>query len=145
MHFGFHRRVRHPLYPHLAADPAACAPQVSRAFAGTLEELRCAASAGARATQAVFVLVKRKRPFLLDKERDFLWEAFQVPAYLLLSDEGGKILAYECEVQDGFHLGHTDLSLPGAILVCSPCECGRPGNRLQLARSANLESVGAGC
>ena len=74
MHLGFPRRVRHPLYPRLAADPAGRAPRVSPALAGTLEELRRAAAAGSRALRAVFVLVEPERPSLSRAERDFLWE-----------------------------------------------------------------------
>ena len=141
MHLGFPRRVRHPLYPRLAADPAGRAPRVSPALAGTLEELRRAAAAGSRALRAVFVLVEPERPSLSRAERDFLWESFQVPAFLLLRDAGGKILGYECEAQDGFHLESPDAPLPAGTLERSPCECGRPGSRLVYAETASVRSA----
>jgi hypothetical protein len=143
MHLGFVRRVRHPLYPRLAADPAGHAPGVSPALAGTVEELRRAAAAGAHATRAVFVLVDPERPSLTGAERDFLWEAFQVPAFVLLRDGGGRILGYECEAQDGFHLETADVSLRGASLVCTPCECGRPGSRLRVDPATYAETDNA--
>jgi hypothetical protein len=130
MNFGFWRRVRHPLYPHLPADQARKAPKVTAALAGTFEELRSAAAAGCQVKKLLFVLVRPERPFLTPPERDLLWETFQVPSYLLLRGETGGTLAYECEAQEGLHIRRRTLPLEGAVLLDSPCECGRPGNRI---------------
>jgi hypothetical protein len=144
MHLGFARRVRHPLYPRLAAAAAGRGgPRVAPALAGTLEELRRAAAEGTRATRALFVLVEQERPTLTGAERDFLWECFQVPAFLLLRDAGGKILGYECEAQDGFHLEAGDVHLDGALPVSKPCECGRPGHRVRVDTAAYTETASA--
>src|SRR5512146_297028 len=100
MPFGFRQRRRHPLFPRLKAHPAKRSPRLCSALSGTLEELRIAAVRGPRPETAVFVVVKRDRPFLTAAERDFLWEAFQVPSYLLLCSDDGMVLGYECEAQD---------------------------------------------
>jgi len=125
-------RVRHPLYPDLAATPAVRSRGQCIALAGTFSELVEAATAGARPRRAVFVLTYANQPFLGDSQRDELWHTFQVPVFALLLDRNRRILGYECEVQHGLHLS---ASAPFAethpgILKSSACDCGRPGQRL---------------
>ena len=59
-------------------------------------------------------------------ERDRLWQIFEVPVYGLLLDQKGKVLAYECEAQNGLHVAAT-----AGEVQYSPCDCGRPGSRIQ--------------
>ena len=121
----YHRRVRHPLFPDLAAKPAARARGKSKALAGTFTELTRAAARGAEAQRAVFVLT-REDEFLSDGQRDELWILFQVPVYALRLDGGGRVIAWECEAQNGLHSSGAGGS--------SDCPCGRRGQRLTHGR-----------
>jgi hypothetical protein len=62
---------------------------------------------------------------------------FEVPVYALLLDRDGRLLAYECEAQEGLHVGpHAAWS--AGVLEAAPCACGRPGPRLVLASVPTL-------
>jgi hypothetical protein len=71
------------------------------------------------------------RPFLDMEEREALWSMFSVPVIAILLDGSGKVVGWECETQDGFHLApnYLDGVLFGA-LESATCDCGRPGPRL---------------
>jgi len=126
-------RLRHPLYPALAPIPAAEATGLCRAITGTFQELAQARAAGARASQVVFPKQISGGPFLSPSERDILWELFEVPAYVLMLDDRGRVVAYECEAHSGLHLvsrlGETPFA---AGIESSLCDCGRPGPRVIL-------------
>ena len=64
-----------------------------------------AADFGATAECAVFVLQYPDHPFLSRSDRDALWEKFQVPVFALLLDRQGRLTAWECEAQEGLHVG----------------------------------------
>ncbi|HEX4772282.1 MAG TPA: hypothetical protein VH351_15710 [Bryobacteraceae bacterium] len=85
---------------------------------------------------------------LTDAQRDSLWQHFGVPVFELYTDES-RILAYECEAHDGWHMaaGSSLRIAAGELLYDSnrreglrtglkreidsqPCPCGRPGARL---------------
>ena len=158
--------LRHPLYPDWAVTPARAAQGRSMVLSGTCWELLRAAAGGLTAERAVFVLHFPDSPFLSASDRDALWEAFQVPVYACLLDGEGRLVGYECEAQDGLHiptecsgdsrqtallcedslLGYR-IPLDVTLLDKSPCECGRPGQRLRFAgpRAAarRLEIVGS--
>jgi hypothetical protein len=119
-YFSFRRRIRHPFFPELAADPAANARGRSKALAGTFAELAGAAERGAEARRAVFVLTSEREP-LSDGQRDELWRLFQVPVYALL-ERRGRVEAWECEAQNGLHC-----AAGGEEIACA---CGRPGAKL---------------
>jgi hypothetical protein len=124
--FPFRRRIRHPLFPDLAAVPAMEARGRSQALAGTLGDLSRAAARGAEARRAVYVLTSESEP-LSAGERDELWRLFQVPVYALL-ERGGRVEAWECEAQNGLHIaGDGD---------GSACACGRPN-----AMMTNLKTM----
>ena len=122
---------RHPLFPHLAPVSARRAQGVCTALAGTFAELTEAARNGVLTRRAVFVLHSGVAPFLGRAERDALWRRFQVPVFAMLLDTAGRLVGYECEVQNGLHLRHAFAAAAG-VAVSTPCECGRPGNRLIL-------------
>jgi hypothetical protein len=115
--FPFRRRIRHPFFPDLAAEPAAEARGRSKALAGTVGELSRAAARGVEARRAVYVLTSENEA-LSDGERDELWRLFQVPVYALLQ-RGGQVAAWECEAQSGMHFAEGGDG--------SSCACGRPG------------------
>jgi len=152
MRLTFRIPMQHPLYPQWRVTPARFARNQCEALSGTYRELLRAASAGIRAERAIFVIHLPDSAFLSDSDRDALWEAYQVPSYACLLDGEGRLVGYECEVQDGLHIGavrldtsaHTSifsdysilgyrLPLEHATVETAPCACGRPGQRLRLS------------
>jgi hypothetical protein len=131
--FFFRNRIRHPFFPDLAATPVAAAHRRSTAIAGTFGELARAADAGVQARRAVFVLMRAHDP-LSEGERDELWRMFQVPVFILLQDRAGRIVAWECEAQNGLHVEAGSGTRVG-MLDASPCPCGRSGARVMLPSS----------
>jgi hypothetical protein len=120
MSLWFKPRVRHPFYPRFLTTPAAEARGRVVALSGTFHELEKAAAAGASAQNALFVLNRKNDGSLTEMQRDRLWALFQVPAYAMLVDGNGRLIGFECEAQNGFHV-------PGRTAPDSPlCECGRP-------------------
>ena len=129
MRVVFRTRISHPLFPDLPAAHAIGSKGRLPVLAGTYPELMRAATAGAQASRAVFVLTFSGGPALSDFERDRLWETYQVPVLAMLRDRAGRLLAYECEAQSGMHVADVRL-VPHDTLDSSACECGRPGQRL---------------
>ena len=113
----FRRRLRHPFFPHLPADPAASARGRSRALAGSFAELSGAAARGVRVSNAVYVTMAGVER-LSDGERDELWRLFEVPVYAIVA-RGGRVEAWECEAQRGMHAAGGGSGIA--------CPCGRPG------------------
>jgi hypothetical protein len=134
MRFLFRKWVRHPFFPDLAAVPAAEARGRLTAVAGTPGELARAAAAGVRPRRAVFVLT-RADEFVSEGLREELWEAFQVPVYVLLVDRGGRILAWECEAQNGLHV-EAGSAVSVGMREERACACGRAGARVMLGSAA---------
>ena len=115
----------------MRSAPAAAATRNATSLYGAVEELTTAAASGIRVERAVFPLLRAPNPFLSARDRDLLWEMFQVPVYALLVDRRGAVVAYECEAEAGYHL--LDRYRDGVILgqvESKLCECGRPGPRL---------------
>ena len=133
MQFTFGPHIRHPFFPWLSPTPAAEAKTVCSALYGTFPELLRAAHAGAHASRAVFVTLRQEETPLSNRQRDTLWELFQVPSFVLLLDGKGRLLAYECEAQCGLHVNP---KYPARSPIESACECGRPGDRVLLTAVA---------
>ncbi len=133
MHFGFGPRIRHPFFPGLTPIPAGEAKEISSALFGTFEELVEAAGAGAHVKRAVFVTLHEREPLPSDSDRDVLWKMFQVPAFAMLLDPKGRVLAYECEAQSGLHVSPKYSVAPESA---AQCECGRPGYKVAVPLSA---------
>ena len=145
--------LRHPFFPDWAATPARLAKGSCAALSGTFQELKRAAEAGVRPSRMVFAMHYPNGPLLSGRERDALWDTFQVPAFALLLDGEGRLVGYECEAHDGLHIGSvcpstTDrqlifsdedtilgyrIPLDRFTLESAPCDCGRPGQRLRYA------------
>jgi hypothetical protein len=126
MSFWFSRStIRHPFFPELPAAAAAKASGRPAVLAGTFGELARAAERGAGARRAVYVVIPEGR-LLSDGERDELWRLFQVPVYALMVQPGGRVMAWECEAQNGLHVEEGGGE--------STCACGRPGARLTVPR-----------
>jgi hypothetical protein len=133
MFVRLHSPLRHPLYPRLRPTRARNAGGNHMVLAGSFEELEAAASRGASASHAVFLIQSEHAPPAGPRQRDLLWKWFRVPSYLLVLDARGRLAAYECEAQEGLHVPH-----PAAVDVAQTdlCPCGRPGPRITLpARS----------
>lgn len=64
--------------------------------------------------------------------RDRLWHHFRVPIYELYVDEHGKLLAFECEAQEGWH-------------VCKDVRFVTEYGELLLERSGRLTRTGLDC
>jgi hypothetical protein len=142
--------LRHPFFPDWAATPTRLAKGVCATLSGNYQELVRAAAAGVRPSRAVFVMHYPESQFLTDRERDTLWELFQIPAFALLLDGEGRLVGWECEAHDGLHIGMSCPETADQQVILSedsvlgyripwdrftiesaPCECGRPGQRLR--------------
>ena len=142
--------MRHPLFREWAVTPARAASGRTAAVSGNFAELTRAAARGVTAERAVFVMHYPDSAFLSDADRDTLWDAFQVPVLACLLDGDGRLVGYECEAQSGLHVGAAcpddkrqmmissedsilgfRIPLDRTDLEKSPCECGRPGQRLR--------------
>ncbi len=134
--------LRHPFYPDRVPTPTRSAQGSCAVLSGSFPELTQAAASGIRVERAVFTLQSPDTPFLTEYERDVLWQTFQVPVFAMLLDNDGRLAAWECEAQDGLHVGgswHPEsiwvyrlLSSAGE-LESAACDCGRPGQRLRPA------------
>lgn len=111
------------------------------ALAGTFAELVRAAAAGVRVRRAILSLHQPEGPLLTEWQRDELWKLFQVPVFALLLDASGRVIAFECEAQNGLHLGSKATAAAG-LFDLTPCACGRPGPRLIASRIAPAENAG---
>ena len=144
--------LRHPFFPDWAATPVRLAKRPCATLSGSYRELIHAAAATVRPSRAVFVMHNPESLFLTDSERDTLWEMFQVPVFALLLDGEGRLVGWECEAHDGLHIGSScpesaddqvifsEDSVLGYripwdrfVIESTPCECGRPGQRLRYA------------
>lgn len=153
----FGSRIRHPFFPDWVATPAVETegPRKYVALSGTVSQLMEAAAVGVRASRAVYVARSVQHPFLLESERETVWNTFQVPVFTVLLGARGKALAFECEAQDGLHLTVNCLAGRGWVAffeegerpTCTVsagveervCECGRAGHRLRNPRKAAQE------
>ena len=104
---------------------------------------------------AVIALTRCGQPPISDVARVVLWQTFGVPVYELFTGLDNSVLAYECELHEGWHLapkvgfselnGELMLDAPGVaglhtalsgFVTNDKCPCGRPGSRLM-----NMEPV----
>jgi hypothetical protein len=127
MTFWFRPRIRHPFFPGLAPTPARDAKGRVTALCGSFAELEEAAARGVSAKRVVFVLMQADTP-LKGLQRDRLWDLFQTPIYAMLLSADGRIAAFECEAQSGFHTQPKNIAP-----VDNHCECGRSGPVLEAA------------
>jgi hypothetical protein len=130
MRWAFPSRTRHPLFADLGGTPASSAKGCCTALCGTYEDILRAADAGVKVERALFITVAPDGSLPGEPERDRLWNSFGVPAFAMLADHKGRVLAYECEAFAGLHAasGAPDLS-EHYTRESTLCECGRPGDR----------------
>lgn len=109
--------------------------------------------------RCIFVLTEIGDRPLTDVTRVILWQRFGVPVYEMYVDGQQKILAFECEAHEGWHV------LPNARLTANagelvyrsergnlvrtgllraladdPCPCGRAGSRI--VDAADMQIIG---
>ena len=128
----FRPEFRHPFFSDVRSTAAPLARKTCTALSGTYRELLKAADAGVQVKRAVYVLHGPETPFLTEEQRETLWVRFEVPVFALLLGRSGKLTAWECEVQEGLHTDPRSCETPRSArrVETSPCDCGRPGNRL---------------
>ncbi len=64
---------------------------------------------------------------LSEADHERLWRLFRLPVFEQVRDRNGRLLAWECEARDGFHLA---ADAPSALMELTPCRehcaCGKP-------------------
>ncbi len=130
----FRPEFRHPFFSDVRPTAAPLAGKKCKALIGTYRELLDASGEGVQVNRAVYVLHGPETPFLTEEQRETLWLRFEVPVFALLLGRRGKLTAWECEVQEGLHTDPRTCEAPRAArrVETTPCDCGRPGNRLVL-------------
>lgn len=70
---------------------------------------------------------------LSEPELEQLWTCFGLPIRQQVRDRQGRLLAYDCEAAEGFHLAHPGYPLAGLWTREHHCGCGDPAPLLQSA------------
>lgn len=65
-------------------------------------------------------------------DHDRLWNALRLPVLEQMRDINGRLIAYECEARDGFHIGAAEVGIPGATTIHGVCGCAVPGVRVRI-------------
>lgn len=97
---------------------------------------------------SIFVVTQLGDTPLTSRFRDRLWEQFRVPVYEMYLDGDARLLAYECEAQEGWHIlrdvrfvrsgdelllergGEVTRTGLNWVIEEAACCCGRPERRL---------------
>lgn len=113
-----------------------------------LERIRLGTVSGAVVNHSIFVVTQLGDTPVTSRFRDRLWDQFGVPVYEIYLDEQERLLAYECEAQEGWHIARdvrfttsgSELLLQRGIepvrtglnwiIEEAACACGRPERRL---------------
>lgn len=135
MRLWFRPWIRHPFFPALVPTLARHAKGRVEALCGSFVDLIAAAQRGIAVTRAIFVLMKTDAPPLDERQRDRLWNLFEVPVYAVITGPTG-VVAFECEAHNGYHLA---TSSGGCHTIT--CECGRPGAVVDAARWQSAEGA----
>jgi len=129
------------------------------ALAGSVAELRRlaegAVDCGARMpklTHSVIAFAILRQTFLSREARDLLWRVFQAPVFGQVLSPARRLLAWECEAHDGFHI-ECEQSIFEAeagngepeLLATSLADLRRPVLRLATGLTGNIERATCGC
>ena len=72
------------------------------------------------------VITRDDEARLCEADHERLWRLFRLPAFEQVRDRTGRLLAWECEARDGFHLA---AEAPAGLLGITPnrenCACGK--------------------
>lgn len=129
------------------------------ALAGPVAELRRLAEGaedcGARIpklTHSVIAFVILRQTFLSSEARDLLWRVFQAPVFGQILSPEGRLLAWECEAHDGFHIecDHAILEVEAGngepeLLATSLLDLRRPVLRLATGLTGSIERATCAC
>ncbi len=129
------------------------------ALAGPVAELRRLAEGaedcGARLpklTHSVIAFVILRQTFLSSEARDLLWRVFQAPVFGQILSPEGRLLAWECEAHDGFHIEGDQAILEveagdgePELLATSLLDLRRPVLRLATGLTASIERATCAC
>lgn len=129
------------------------------ALAGSVAELRRLAEGaedyGARMpklTHSVIAFAILRQTFLSREARDLFWRVFQAPVFGQILSPEGRLLAWECEAHDGFHIEGEQAIFeaeagPGEpeLLATSLADLRRPVLRLATGLTGSIERATCGC
>lgn len=109
-----------------------------RAIAGpldALERLACEVRTGTRtipkSVRRVIVHNHSGCRLLDERDRDFLWRAFQLPVFEQVRDPDGGLIGWECDAHSGLHWNaECDIRPPASRVVYGLCACGLRTPRL---------------
>ncbi|MGE5570298.1 MAG: hypothetical protein ACM3S5_14775 [Rhodospirillales bacterium] len=110
----------------------------ARAIAGpleALERLACEVRTGARtipkSVRRIIVHNNSGCPLLNERDRDFLWHAFQLPVFEEVRDPNGALIGWECDAHSGLHWNaECGIMPPASRVVYGLCACGLRTPRL---------------
>jgi hypothetical protein len=106
------------------------------ALAGRFEELSLVAHLRAEGrltleglSYPLLVLRHVEEGPLTEPQHEQLWTWFGLPVFQQIRDAAARLIAYECEARDGFHLAHAaaDPTKTGGA-----CACGRAGSLIRV-------------
>jgi hypothetical protein len=106
--------------------------------AGPWEQVSQFARAGGRVEHSIVVFTYPGQPGLSAVEREFLWNAFEVPVFEQYLGPKSELLATECDAHAGLHVvnGYEDLDLEHDVCLC--------GNRApRLTRGSRIDELAA--
>jgi hypothetical protein len=156
-----------PLLPESSADLQGFRPNMIVGLSADLQHLAVQVSRGlidlSSVDHAVIALTRCGMAPLTDVARVVLWQTFGVPVFEIFTGFDHFILAYECELHEGWHLaphvslaecaGELMLQAPGVVglhtaltgfITMDRCPCGRKSPRLmdvQPFQACDLKSL----
>ncbi len=72
------------------------------------------------------VITRDDEARLCEADHERLWRLFRLPVFEQVRDRNGRLLAWECEAREGFHLA---ADAPSALMGLAPCKencaCGK--------------------
>ncbi|HOK45775.1 MAG TPA: hypothetical protein PLA43_02425 [Bryobacteraceae bacterium] len=104
-------------------------PRVIAGPLEALERLACEVRTGVRtipkSIRRVIVYNHSYRRLLDERDRDFLWHAFQLPVFEQVRDPDGVLIAWECDAHSGLHWkAECGIRPPATRVVYGLCACG---------------------
>jgi hypothetical protein len=78
---------------------------------------------------------------LSEEQHRHLWSLFGLPFFEQVRDSAGRLLAWECEARDGFHVDSSGLASLQASALTEGCPCGRPDPLYRIGRLRASEAA----
>lgn len=88
-------------------------------------------------------ILRRGEPPLTAAQHDELWQEFGLPVFQQIREPDGRLLAYDCEAADGFHVLEPALSLERMTPLPGPCPCGDATTRVRPAATGRARAATA--